>query len=99
MPVAAKMALHKAGAMGGTPGSPTPPSSTSLPGSTKVHSNGLRRQRHARYLILMEIALLGRTILEVPRAFAVQSFVAELAEIGHKTVVPGATCSDGPAER
>ncbi|MNR37552.1 hypothetical protein D3C85_1555820 [compost metagenome] len=32
LPVAAKMALHSAGAIGGTPGSPTPPSGTAPSG-------------------------------------------------------------------
>src|SRR5258706_14110494 len=35
LPVAAKIALHRAGAIGGTPGSPAPPSGTPKSGATR----------------------------------------------------------------
>jgi hypothetical protein len=60
LPVAAKVALHRAGANGGTPGSPTPLAGTSIPCSTMC-TRGLA---DARELEVVEVALLHSTALE-----------------------------------
>src|SRR3981189_3951817 len=55
LPVAAKIALPSAGAIGGTPGSPTPPGGASL---STMYTCVLWRDVHPRHHIIGEIGLL-----------------------------------------
>ena len=63
-PVAAKMALQSAGAIGGTPGSPTPPSGMAKSAGDQVQPDLPRRDVHARDLVVVEVALLDTACLE-----------------------------------
>ena len=60
LPVAAKMALHSTGAIGGKPGSPTPPSGTDPVGRRlQMHFDLARRSIDAGDLKHLEVVLLG----------------------------------------
>ena len=64
LPVAAKIALHSAGANGGTPGSPTPLDGTSIACSARCARGLERRLVDARDLEVVEVALLDAAVLE-----------------------------------
>ena len=58
LPVAAKIALQSAGAIGGTPGSPDSAHRLAVVAGNDVHARLPRRARHARDLVGVEVVLL-----------------------------------------
>ena len=69
LPLAAKIALARAGATGGTPGSPTPPSGLSNAGRVDEMRADLRRRGvDAGQLVAVEVGLLGAAVLEADLA-------------------------------
>ena len=64
LPVAAKIALASAGAIGGTPGSPDAAERRVVVARDQVHDDLLRRGVHAQHLELVEVVLLRAAVLE-----------------------------------
>ena len=64
LPVAAKIALHRAGGIGATPGSPTPPRGLREISGHDVNADFARRAGQARDLVGVEIILLRTAVLE-----------------------------------